>query len=81
MTVRLVNSLTTQRRYYSIGRKKQNKKALGFQALRLVPRPKRVPVPRNYGQVIVDSVSELAGVQKYTTHSIRVETNVTEASI
>jgi len=40
------------------------------QALRLAPRSKRAPVPKNYGQMIVDSVSQLAGVQKYTTHSI-----------
>ncbi len=34
-------------------------------ALRLVPRPERKPVPRNYGQMIVDSVGQLTGLQKY----------------
>ena len=34
-------------------------------ALKLVPRPESHPVPENYGQMIVDSVSQLAGVQTY----------------
>lgn len=40
-------------------------------ALKLVPRPESPPVPKNYGQMIVDSVSQFAGIQKYTrAHSI-----------
>lgn len=39
-------------------------------ALKLVPNQGRHPVPENYGQMIVDSVSQLAGVQKYARSSI-----------
>ncbi len=38
-------------------------------AIKMVLRPDSFPVPENYGQMIVDSVSQLAGVQKYT-HAI-----------
>ena len=31
----------------------------------MVLRPESLPVPENYGQMIVDGVSHLAGVQKY----------------
>jgi hypothetical protein len=31
----------------------------------MVMRPESLPVPENYGQMIVDGVSYFAGVQKY----------------